>query len=105
MRCDEFQDQLNAVLDERRSPLSDEGLVRHAKTCMSCDASLAMSVQLVGAFAAEFVSAVDGAKTVDRKTVDRVAQAALNNFSLQANAKPVRRRGNGCDRFQRWAIP
>jgi hypothetical protein len=36
MRCREFEQRLNAVLDERSDPVADEMLCAHAQTCAPC---------------------------------------------------------------------
>ena len=45
MRCDEFENRLNEILDQRLDPIQDEVLCRHAAQCGSCGQS--MDIQLL----------------------------------------------------------
>lgn len=47
MRCDEFENRLNAVLDARRNPADDRPLARHAEVCRHCR-QLAAAMDLIG---------------------------------------------------------
>lgn len=47
MRCDEFENRLNAVLDARRNPADDRRLARHAEVCRNCR-QLAAAMDLIG---------------------------------------------------------
>lgn len=47
MRCDEFENRLNAALDARRNPADDRRLARHAEACRHCR-QLAAAMDLIG---------------------------------------------------------
>lgn len=46
MRCEQFFDRLNSLMDDRVEVHNDFQLRAHAKECSSCDAALNMSVRL-----------------------------------------------------------
>ncbi len=46
MQCEQFQERLQTVLDDRKQPTDDADLLAHADRCVACAAALRFSSQL-----------------------------------------------------------
>lgn len=86
MKCEQFEQRLNAVLDARQSPLSDLALQSHAEECGSCARILEASFAL-GELERDFQADSSFQETLDDSFSLRVVQQALLTPELQPDSR------------------
>jgi hypothetical protein len=86
MQCEEFEERLNAVLDERRHPATDAELVSHGETCSDCRVLAASYTALLDCLSA-LASPAPPDDMAERVLAEMVAEPVKVRSSMLASRR------------------
>ncbi len=77
MKCNEFEIQLNVVLDDCHAPQRDAALVEHARNCASCAELLVATGELFEGVAGLSIPELDG--TMPQRVLDELKRETITS--------------------------
>ena len=83
MRCNEFDERLNDLLDDRRDPLDDASLMQHAANCPQCSYQLESWIQVEATLLSTTLPG-----SVDRETSSSALQSRVMPVITTAECPP-----------------